>query len=555
MRAPWLVLMASVGCNEVADAGKSATKSQPVDACTVNATAPTTRVRRLTKAELGAAVAPLLGEDAALALEDVDADPRIDDRYSNSDRLIATTGFLGGLYLVADRLGSDFKATVAPGAHDSTCFGSDAAAESCARTFIRTFGERAYRRSLSDDDINRLMPVYTAGREVGIDGDAGDRFASGLSWVVRAMLQAPDFLYLTELGDPAAAPGETTRLLEHEIASFVSFSVVGMPPDAALVTAAAENRLAARAEREEQAARLIAAYPEGWKRQMRRFVTEWLGINFEKLGWAKDPVAAPLFSPSLKEALKVETDLFIDDWATQADGARLDRLLTGTSTFVNEVNAPLYGLSAVGPAFQKTNLNPAERAGILTLGGFLGSTSHGSETSPVLRGLVILERLLCGELPPPPAMVPPLPRRDASPPTTTRARFETHLADPTCRGCHELIDPMGNAFEAYDVVGAHRTEENGFPVDSSGSLLSSDGSQTPVASAVELVNALAASPEVQACVARQLFRFTVGRDETAADACTLDDATHTLTAGSGTLADVVLAFVGSDAFVTRQVNR
>jgi hypothetical protein len=330
---------------------------------------------------------------------------------------------------------------------------------------------------------------------------------------------------------------------------------VGMPPDAALATAAAEHRVDSPAERVEQASRLIAAYPEGWKRQMRLFVTQWLGINFDKPEWEKDVVAVPRFSASLKDALRTETELLLDDWATGTDGARLDTLLTGSSTFVNEINAPLYGLSALGPTFQKVSLDGTQRAGILTLGGFLGSTSHVGETSPVLRGIVIMKRLLCSEPEPPPADVPPLPPPAAAAPTTTRARYAAHAQNPTCRGCHELFDPMGNTFEAYDVLGAYRTEQNGFPVDSSGALVTADGQQWPVANAVELVNELAGRPEVRACVARQLFRFTTGRDAVAYDSCALDDATRTLTSGSGALRDVVLSIVGSEAFVTRTVNR
>ncbi|HEY3494973.1 MAG TPA: DUF1588 domain-containing protein, partial [Polyangiaceae bacterium] len=416
-------------------------------------------------------------------------------------------------------------------------------------------GSQAYRRALTDEDIARLMPVYTAGREVGIDADVADRFATGLSWLVRAMVQAPDFVYAKELGDPAAPNGSSTRLLPDEVASALSFSVVGMPPDQSLAAAAAERRLDSPAERVEQAARLIAAHPEGWKRQMRLFVTQWLGINFDKPEWEKDVVTVPRYSASLKDAVRKETELLLDDWAAGADGARLDTLLTGGSTFVNEINAPLYGLSATGSTFQKANLDRTQRAGILTLGGFLGSTSHVGETSPVLRGIVIMKRLLCSEPEPPPADVPPLPAPDAAAPTTTRARYEAHAQNPTCKGCHGLFDPMGNTFEAYDVLGAYRTEQNGFPIDSSGALVTSDGRETPVASAVELVNELAGRPEVRDCVARQLFRFTTGRDAAAYDGCALEDATRTLTSGSGALRDVVLSIVGSEAFVTRTVNR
>lgn len=557
MRAPWLLVPVSVGCAaEVGEDGdRSAGGRETPRICTESAAPPSTRVRRLSKLELESTAAVLIGDRAKQALDDLDADPQIDGRFSNSDHLVASTSFLSSLHRVADIIGTDFKATVAPGSYDSTCFSTDTSAETCARTFIQTFGKRAFRRSLGDDDVTQLMSVYTAGREAGIDGDAGDRFATGLSWVVRAIVQAPNFLYHAELGDPAAANGAISRMLADEVASSLSFSVVGMPPDEGLSAAAAEDRLSTPDARAEQAARLIAAYPEAWKRQLRLFVTEWLGINFSQPEWEKDTAAVPLFSASLKEALKTETELVLGDWATQPDGARLDVLLLSPSTFVNELNAPLYGLSALGTAFQKVSLDATQRAGILTLGGFLGSTSHIAETSPVLRGSLILEKLLCRAPPPTPANVPPLPPPDASAPTTTRARYETHLTNPTCKGCHELFDPMGNAFEAYDVVGAHRTEQNGFPVDSSGALVHADGSRTPVQNAVELVNALAESPEVRACVARQVFRFATGRDEVAYDACALEDATRTLTDGSGALRDVVLSIVASDTFVTRQVNR
>jgi hypothetical protein len=525
------------------------------ETCEVSASPPTTRVRRLTKAELGPATAALVGDGAPLTLDNVEADPQIDGRYSNSDQLVASASFVNALMLAADRIGTDFKATVTSGAHDAACFTSETAAETCAQTFIQAFGSRAFRRTLTPDDVARLMPVYAAGREVGADGDTADRFATGLSWVVRAVVQAPDFLYLKELGDPAAVNGSTTRLSPEEIASALSFSVVGGPPDEALTAAAAENRLSTSAERTEQAARLIAAYPDAWKRRMRLFVTQWLGINFDKPEWEKDAVAVPQFSASLKEAVRTETDLVIDDWATEGGGSRFALLLTGSSTFVNELNAPLYGLSVTGTSFQKVLLDGTKRAGILTLGGFLGSTSHVGETSPVIRGSVIMRRLLCREPPPPPANVPPLPAPDAALPTTTRARYALHLSDPSCSGCHALFDPMGNAFESYDVLGAYRTEQNGFPIDDSGALVSADDLSTPVQGAVELVNRLAQDPEVKACVTRQLFRFTTGRDEAAYDSCALAEAAQTLTAGSGALSDVVLSIAGSDAFVTRQVSR
>jgi hypothetical protein len=243
----------------------------------------------------------------------------------------------------------------------------------------------------------------------------------------------------------------------------------------------------------------------------------------------------------------------IDDWAVGPNGTHLHRLLTEPSTFVSPINAPVYGVSTSSAGFERVKLDATRRAGILTLGGFLGSTSHTSATSPVLRGKAILQRVLCRDVPPPPPDVPalPLPNRDTG--GTTRARYELHLSDKSCSGCHALFDPMGFAFEAYDVLGAYRTEENGAAVDSSGALVEADGTLVPVSSAVELVHLLAESREVRACAARQIFRFTLGREEEQGDACLLQEVTRVLSDGSGALVDVVSALVASDRFVMRQV--
>ncbi len=555
MRAAFVLVLLSAGCH-AGDPGaiRRDGVAEPASSCEEGITPPGTRVRRLTKVELQSAAAALFDEGARQALDSLDADSELNGRYSNDDQQVVTPSFLTGLRLAAEVIGANFKATVTSAAYDGSCFASEGTAQHCAQSFIRTFGKRMYRRSIGDDDVTELMVVYKAGCEMGIDGDVGDRFSTGLTWVVRAMLQAPDFLYLTELGDPSAQNGWTTRLVSEEIASALSFAVVGMLPDEPLETALAENRLGDPGERREQAARLIAAHPDGWASQMRRFVSEWLGINFDKPDWAKDTAVVPLFDAARKNAIETETSLFLEDWANQPSGARLDVLLTGSGTFVNEANAPIYGLSTTGTAFQKVSLDSAQRAGILTLSGFLGSSSHVAETSPVVRGKLVLERLLCREPPPPPPNVPPLPPPTASAPTTTRARFQAHLESDACRGCHALFDPMGNAFEVYDVLGAYRAAQNGFPVDGSGALVAADGTETPVASAVELVNRLAEAPEVRACVARQAFRFTMGRRELDSDSCALEAAVRAATE-SGDLRDVVRAIVGSDAFVTRTVSQ
>jgi len=548
-----LAVVLASGCNGSIGSHGSGTQVSG-QLCVQGAPPPTTRVRRLTKAEITRSTTAILGMDTTSALSNLDADVPINggSGFTNSDALVVSDSFANGLNLAAETIGTTFKGTVTKTAYGSTCFSSDSAAATCAESFIRTTGKQVFRRYVTDDDVTALDAVYTAGRDVGTDGDVGDRFATGLSWVVRAMLQSPDFLYLPELGDPALANGGKTTLTSDEIASALSFSVIGMAPDDELIAAAAANQLGDGDARAAQVDRLIAAYTDAWKAQMQLFVPQWLGINFSRPEWDKDTSALPMFSSDLKTALQTETQMFVDDWATSSDGARVDALLTSSSTFVNSVNAPLYNVSASGSTFQKMALDPTQRAGILTFGGFIGSTSHVAETSPVIRGKVIMQKFFCKDPPAPPAKVPPLPPVDQGPPTTTRARFDTHLADAACSNCHSLFQPMGDAFEEYDAIGAYRTEQYGFPIDSSGVLVGATGGDKPVANAIELVKLLAQSGQTDDCVTRQLFRFTVGRTEVPFDSCMLTQTAQNLQGAD--LRQVLTAIIKSDSFVVRTVN-
>jgi hypothetical protein len=521
--------------------------------CTTMGTPPTTRVRRLTKVEIQTSANLLLATDTTTALSNLDADSQINGGFSNSDQLVVSDSFANSLNLAADTIATTFKATVTKTAYGSTCFTTDAAAQTCAQTFIQTFGKKAYRRDTSADDVTALMKVYTAGRDVGIDGNVTDRFSTGLSWVVRAVVQSPDFLYLTELGDAAVANGSKTTLLSNEVAAALSFSIVGTPPDDMLVSAAAANQLATADQRAAQAARLIAAYPDAWKQQMRMFVMQWLGINFGKPEWDKSTDAFPTFNAGVKTALQTEAGMYIDDWATLPDGPRLDTLLMTPSTFINSANASVYGLTATGTTFKKTNLDPAQRAGILTMAGFLGSTSHVAETSPVFRGKAILQKFLCKSPPPPPPVIPPLPPADQSAPTTTRARFDAHVSNPACAGCHSTFQPMGEAFEEYDALGGFRSTQNGFPIDSTGALVGATGGDKPVSNAIDLSRVLSQSQDTFDCVTSQAFQFTMGRIAADYDGCGMAKASQAFSTGHLDVRELIAGIVRSDSFVTRTV--
>jgi len=570
MRTSWLLQVAVLVCactgeivrpptgselgSDGTGAGGGTDPTHPDMPCVTQGAPVTTGVRRLTTLELTNTLTVLLGAGASSALANVDGDSVVSDGFTNAQELTVSDSFVTNLNLAAAALGTTFKATVKSPAFASTCFASDSAARTCAQTFIESFGKKAYRRALSTDDVTALLAVYDAGREVGIDGNASDRFSTGLSWVVQAIAQSPELLYVHELGDPAVADGALTALTGSEIASNLSYAVLGRPPDDALLAAGESGALASADQRAAQAQRLITQYPTEWKQQMRLFVLQWLNINFSRPEWAKDTAAVPMFSSALKGALVTETNMWVDDWATSASGPTLDALLTSPATFVNSVNAPLYGKTATGSTFNKVSMDPAQRAGLLTFAGFLGSTTHVAETSPVQRGKAVKLKLLCTAPPAPPAVIPPLPPPDHSAPTTTRARYDKHLTDASCSNCHGTFQPMGDAFEGYDVIGAWRSTENGFTVDTTGALVGLKGGDVKVASAVELTNLLAQRDEVKDCFEAQAFRFTLGRKTGDHDACEVQDIGKKLKTAPLDARSLVGALVASDAFVTRTVH-
>ena len=389
------------------------------------------------------------------------------------------------------------------------------------------------------------------GRATGTDGDVTDRLRSGLDYTVRAIFQSPHFIFRTELGamTPAAGVAAATTLTPYELASALSYGTIASPPDAMLTATAAAGQLKTADQIGAQVRRLIAARPDRFKAMVAEFAVEWLGINFDKPVWSKDTKTYPNFTASIKTAFGQETQAFLADWID--GGSSLPNLLTSTNGFVNRDNAPIYGLTSTSATFQKMALPANQRAGILTQPSFLGSAAHTDGSSPVYRGLAVMSQLLCKSAPPVPAMVPPLPVVDKTMIKTTRQRYEVHETAAFCSACHSTFDPMGYTFENYDGLGQWRTMENGVTVDPSGAIVGTQSSNGPMANAVALASALAASPEVHECFARQVFRYDVGRLETDADGCSIAQATTAYAAKNLDLRELLVALATSPAFSTR----
>ena len=376
------------------------------------------------------------------------------------------------------------------------CTPTGADDEVCARSFVETFGRRAWRRPLDPVEADALVALW----HVGADAES---FESGAELVLQAMFQSPEYLYRVRAGDG------------YDRAADLAYFVWGSTPDDALLDAADAGELATEDGVRATVDRMILD-PRA-RDQVGRFVELWMGtsglpdITREDPGW----------TPELADALLEETRRFTATVAFD-DGGTLGDLLTRAGTVADGAVAGLYGVD--GPVdWAWIELDPAQRSGLLTQGSVLALYAHENQTSPVHRGKLVREQLLCHTLPPPPGeldiSLPPV-----DPDMSTRERFARHSQDPMCSGCHVLMDPIGFGFERYDSIGRWRElEGNGVPVESTGYVTASS-LDAPFDGVPELAAILAADPMVGACLETQLFRYARGREETSDEACFLDVA-------------------------------
>ncbi len=535
------------GSDALSDPGSGA--SDPNGAVDTSKCAPPpSRIVRLSRLELQNSIADLLATKQTVDLPD---DAKFLNFSSNAGALV-TPPFGNALKSAAEALADEFRSTVNPSQFGSDCTTSDASARSCATTFIGTYARKAFRRPLAQAEVDGLLAVYDAGRETGTDGDVQDRFKAGVDYTLRAILESPEFVYRIELGDPNGVVQGVTSLTPYEVASSLSYLLTASPPDDTLLAAAEAGQLAAAEDVEAQGRRLLSAMPDRFAALERRFVREWLSVDFTVPAWDKNTEVYPLYSTALKSAIDQETDLYIDDWVAQ--GPTLTGLLTRSETFVNSVNAPLYGLSATGDVMSKAALDPMQRSGILTMPAFLGTRAHSDSSAPILRGISIVRDVMCLTIPPPPPNVPQLPPITDTSFTTTRDRVEKHVAAASCMACHSHINPLGYPFENYDGLGSYRTKENGYDVDPSGAIVGTASSDQPVANAIELTRALANSVDVQDCFSRQVFRNAFGRQDTAGDACSVRAAAEAYRAKQLDARELLLALVKSQTFAQRSTS-
>ena len=357
-------------------------------------------------------------------------------------------------------------------------------ARPCASDIVSRIATQAYRRPLTEGDLEGLMFFYD-------QGESERGFEGGVQRALQAILASPHFLFRMERA-PGATPGTVYSITDADLASRLSFFLWGGPPDQQLIDAATRGELSDDAGLRRHARRMLSDMraAEGLA---RRFGAQWLRLqDLEKID--PDALTYPYFDGTLADAMHRETELLFANMAIE--DRPVSELLTADYTFVNERLARHYGIPGVtGSAFRKVDYPDDNRRGILGHGSVLTMTSHADRTSPVLRGKWVLEVLLGTPPPPPPPDVPAFEETEGADDgrfLTVRERMEQHRASPVCMSCHQVIDPVGLALENFDVTGAWRIRDEGNPVDPVGELY--DG--TLLTGPADLRNALLSRPEV-----------------------------------------------------------
>ena len=337
----------------------------------------------------------------------------------------------------------------------------------CAKKILSTLARRAYRRPVTDEDVQTLLHFYETGRS-----ESG--FVAGIGMALERMLISPEFLFRIERDPEGVAANTAYPVNDLELASRLSFFLWSSLPDDELLELAERGRLKDPVVLEQQVQRMLADGRA--KALVSNFAGLWLQVrNLRSV--SPDPEAFPYFDEELREAFQQETELFLESMLRE-DRSVLD-LLNADYTFLNERLARHYQIPNVyGSHFRRVTLagENENRRGLLGQGSILTVTSYANRTSLVLRGKWVMNNILGTPPPPPPPDVPFLKEQSKDGKVLSlRERMEQHRTNPSCASCHVVMDPLGFALENFDGIGHWRTDDGDSPVDSSGML--PDGSR------------------------------------------------------------------------------
>jgi len=446
---------------------------------------------------------------------------------------LAAEQYEAAAYFVLDQVWSDpVRRAALVGCEPAT------ATDPCVAAFFAAFAKAAWRRPVTTDEVDALVALADS-----IAADLGDPNA-GIEHAAASVLQSPHFLFRVEIGvEEPEVPG-LLRYTSWEMASRLSYLIVAAPPDAELVALAEADELDAVETIEAQALRLLddpRARPAlvGFFRDF---------MNLAKLDALDKSVEQfPQMSATLGASMRVELERTFETTVFEDSGS-FRELFTTRTTHVNEDLAKVYGIPGItGPEFRPhTFAEDSPRAGMLTSAGFLAVNAHKTQTSPTHRGRFVRIQLLCEDVPPPPDGVDtslPVPDPDA-PPQTLRERLEIHRESPACVVCHELMDPIGFAFENFDAIGAYREiDEQGLPSDS---VTEVEGTQ--VSTGAELGAVIAQLPKAGDCIAKRFYEHAGAHLVQLGEKAAVQELIDGFVASDYDFRSLVVALVVNDGF-------
>lgn len=403
------------------------------------------------------------------------------------------------------------------------------AAEEC----LRPIASRAYRRPVKPDELARLAEL------VADTVESGESFEGALRVGLQAILVSPHFLFKVE-SPPIKKGNEYPLLSDFELATRLSYFLWSSMPDAELLATANQGKLRDPEVLKKQIQRMLA------DRRAAEFVENFAGqwLNLRKLEqFQPNQNLFPQWNDEIRTLARNETYHFVLHLLRNDESVL--RLLDADYTFLNEKLARFYGIPGVeGEKFRMVSTKGHKRMGILTHASVLAVTSNPTRTSPVKRGKWILDNLLGTPPPPAPPGVPELEKTELT--GTLRQRMEQHRADPSCAGCHRLMDPLGLALENYDAVGRWRTQERGAAIDTSGELPSGDVVKGPG----DLIRNLKEKngPTFTRCVTEKLLTYALGRGLEYYDRCAVDKMMVAAEKNDYRFTTLIFEIVSSDPF-------
>jgi mono/diheme cytochrome c family protein len=411
--------------------------------------------------------------------------------------------------------------------------GDPAQRRAYAKAILKRVADRAFRRPAEDATVEKLTEIVMG------NGD----FRHGVGQALTAILTSPRFLYRAETQPRPDDPKSIHPLDEYALASRLSYLFWLSLPDDELTQLASKKKLrenldaqVRRVMADPKSARFFEDFPGQWLRTRNVLMT---AIS------RADPL-----NP-VRGSMKRETDMLFEH-ICRSDRDLLE-LVTADYTFVDRKLANYYGIDGVdGDAFQQVKLTAeSKRGGILTQGSFLVSTSNPNRTSPVKRGVFVLENLLGSEPPPPPPNIPALDDAKAGgvTPHTVREQLAAHRDEKSCAACHAHFDPIGVVLENYDLIGRWRENDNGEKIDPRGSMITGEN----FASVDDLRKYFVEHKErFYRSATEKFLTYAIGRGLEPADSVTVDDVTAKLMADNGKFSTMLFGVLKSPAFQTRR---